>query len=378
MNKQAQDKITKAKLSLIIQQPFFGQLVMHLDFVENDDLPAPMGTDGAKVYYRPDSVMEMDKSELMFLIAHEIMHCVYGHPWRRDNRDTTIWNYAGDFHINLTLQDCGFEVPNKYLLVENQLCRPKETPESCKDRYRKSNADITYKELLKKSKNLGCTCSLKDGTNPATAQEDALRWQENTLIAGNVARQRGNLPGGLEKFLGDLGKPKVPWQDQFRFLLQRIMCQEDYTWRIPASRYIPLGIFMPSLYSEKMPPIQAYVDGSGSCWEDSILRDFGSELQGIMSQARPEKLFVDYFDTKIYPGDTFEVGDEVTITPKGGGGTCFMDIVRHIEKEGREPAVAIVFTDGYGTWPDHEPDVPFIWVINNNDVTPPWGEVVRI
>jgi predicted metal-dependent peptidase len=380
MNKQAADKITKAKLSLILSNPFFGQLVMHLDFVECNDLPAPMGTDGKRVLYRADDVIAMDKPELLFVIAHEVFHCVLGHPWRGENRINEIYNYAGDFHINLILQDCEFSVSDKYLLVENQLRQPEEEVETCKDRYRKSNTDQTYKELLNKFKppKGGCGCHLKDSSGSPTAQEDAIKWQENTIIAGNIARQQGKLPGALEQFLGGFGKPKVPWQDQLRFILQRILCQEDYTWRIPSKRYIPMGIFMPSLYSEKTPPIQGYVDSSGSCWDESILKDFGSELQGIMTQTRPDKLFIDYFDTQIHSGDVFEVGDEITLSPKGGGGTCFKDIVRHVETENRDPAVVIILTDGYGTWPDKEPDVPFIWVINNDSVTPPWGEVVRI
>ena len=40
----------------------------------------------------------------------------------------------------------------------------------------------------------------------------------------------------------------------------------------------------------------------------------------------------------------------------------------------------IILTDGYAPWPEEEVvnDIPTIWLINNEVVTPPWGEVARI
>ena len=46
-----------------------------------------------------------------------------------------------------------------------------------------------------------------------------------------------------------------------------------------------------------------------------------------------------------------------------------------------EPPVSIVIlTDGYAPFPPERMamDIPVLWLINNEDVTPPWGKVARI
>jgi hypothetical protein len=44
------------------------------------------------------------------------------------------------------------------------------------------------------------------------------------------------------------------------------------------------------------------------------------------------------------------------------------------------PIAIIILTDGYAPFPDEEKtmDIPVMWIINNEDVTPPWGVVARI
>ena len=44
------------------------------------------------------------------------------------------------------------------------------------------------------------------------------------------------------------------------------------------------------------------------------------------------------------------------------------------------PASIIVLTDGYAPFPKEEAamGIPTLWLINNDDVTPPWGKVARI
>jgi predicted metal-dependent peptidase len=61
----------------------------------------------------------------------------------------------------------------------------------------------------------------------------------------------------------------------------------------------------------------------------------------------------------------------------GGGGTSFVPVFKKVEELGITPALLIYFTDGYGTFPDEPPPYPVIWVMTE-DVTPPFGEVVKV
>jgi len=44
------------------------------------------------------------------------------------------------------------------------------------------------------------------------------------------------------------------------------------------------------------------------------------------------------------------------------------------------PASIIIFTDGYADFPDQSMSmgIPVLWLLNNDEVEPPWGKVARI
>ena len=44
------------------------------------------------------------------------------------------------------------------------------------------------------------------------------------------------------------------------------------------------------------------------------------------------------------------------------------------------PASIIILTDGYAPFPDEKMrmDIPVLWLLNNEEVNPPWGKVTRI
>lgn len=79
----------------------------------------------------------------------------------------------------------------------------------------------------------------------------------------------------------------------------------------------------------------------------------------------------------------FENEDEFKIIrPAGGGGTSFDIIFEYVQNEMRDkpPASIIILTDGYAPFPDEKEamGIPVLWIINNEDVEPPWGKVTRI
>ena len=43
------------------------------------------------------------------------------------------------------------------------------------------------------------------------------------------------------------------------------------------------------------------------------------------------------------------------------------------------PSFLIIITDGYGKFPDEKvaSGVPVLWLINNDEVQPPWGKIAR-
>ncbi len=48
--------------------------------------------------------MMLKPKEVEFLVGHEVLHVVYDHMGRRDNRDPEIWNIADDYAVNADLK----------------------------------------------------------------------------------------------------------------------------------------------------------------------------------------------------------------------------------------------------------------------------------
>ena len=100
-------KLTKAKVALVIDQPFFATVLMKLKLIERTDLPTKtMATDGLNIYYDPKFVEDHAVDELKFVLCHEVLHVAYEHMARRGGRHTEKWNHACDYVINDVLSKC--------------------------------------------------------------------------------------------------------------------------------------------------------------------------------------------------------------------------------------------------------------------------------
>ena len=72
------DRLNVIKLMLIIEQPFFGYLLMHIPF-KNDNSIDTIGTDGEKIYYNNKFIEIANDDEIKFLIMHQILHIILNH-----------------------------------------------------------------------------------------------------------------------------------------------------------------------------------------------------------------------------------------------------------------------------------------------------------
>ena len=97
-------RLSKAKTALILEHPFVGNIALNMPFELTEDIPTA-ATNGERVMFNPDFCEELSDEELKFLVAHECMHPMLEHPFRRQDRDIRVWNQAGDYVINQLLVD---------------------------------------------------------------------------------------------------------------------------------------------------------------------------------------------------------------------------------------------------------------------------------
>ena len=134
---------------------------------------------------------------------------------------------------------------------------------------------------------------------------------------------------------------------------------------------------------ESVKDILFMIDTSGSMSESQITECY-SEIYGAIGQFDGKlQGKLGFFDAVVVEPIPFEDEEEFKIIrPKGGGGTSFDIIFEYVEKEMEEepPVSIVILTDGYAPFPDESKanGIPVLWIINNNDVNPPWGKVARI
>lgn len=126
-----------------------------------------------------------------------------------------------------------------------------------------------------------------------------------------------------------------------------------------------------------------WADTSGSVNQDALEAVY-AEIRGIIEQFNGKiKGKLGFFDTDVTPPISFENINELEkIIPYGGGGTDFTVVFHYIKSNMKHnlPSVIIIFTDGYGLFPEEADilDIPVLWLIDNEDVNPPFGKVARL
>jgi hypothetical protein len=110
-----EQKISRARTQLLLNQPFFGTLCLRLKLVPMPSFPT-MATDGRRLAYNPAFVEKLTPAELEGVLAHEVMHCALAHHCRRGDRDAQLWNQAADYAVNPILNGNGITLPKDALI----------------------------------------------------------------------------------------------------------------------------------------------------------------------------------------------------------------------------------------------------------------------
>jgi predicted metal-dependent peptidase len=379
----AQSKMTAARTSLVLEQPFFGTLALSLK-MQADDTCETAWVNGRTLGYNPTFIESLPHEQITALVAHEVMHCAMGHPFRRDGREPKPWNVACDKAINSELRESGFTLPEGALYPSDS-----EKGKSAEWHYSHAQQDDNP-DPNGQGNGQGNTAGQgpsvpdplgevrdaptgpdSDGEPAPTEQE----WKQRAASALQQAKMQGTLPAGLARQVSQALRPKL----DVRSLLLRFFSERstgDYSWTRPNSRYLSQGLYLPALESKALGEIAIMVDTSGSVDEVS-LSYARSIVESVIDECNPAAVTVYYFDSEIASIDRFERGDSLTWKPQGGGGTSFIPALEAIELDG-QAVCAVCISDLDGTFPDIPPSIPVLWLSTVEDATAPFGEVVYV
>lgn len=105
-----QDDFERSKAALVHLQPFFSEFISKLRPVYTFRIQT-QATDGKNLFMNPQFTYNLDFSQKVFVLAHEIMHNVLQHMRRAQAQgwDMNKANVAADYECNITLskeKDC--------------------------------------------------------------------------------------------------------------------------------------------------------------------------------------------------------------------------------------------------------------------------------
>ena len=381
MRVEVYDRIIVARVGLLLRHPFFGNMATRLRILAADDWLPTAAVDGRNLYYNTQFFNAMNNKEIEFVVAHEILHMVFDHLGRREERHPMLYNIAADYIVN-------------NLLVRDRIGHKPSIVDCYQDfKYDGWTSEEVYEELFKDAKKNGEEAVKQlgemldehldmegedgDGSSDGDESKDSNgnsvskskpkysksemqkikdEIKENVLSAAQTAGA-GNVPGEIARMIKELTEPKMNWRELLRQQIQSTV-KSDYTFIRPSRKGQMSGAILPGMNFQDTIDIAVALDMSGSIGDEQA-REFLSEVKGIMEEYQDYNIKLWCFDTKVYNEQDFSADggeDLLDYEIMGGGGTDFMANWTYMKEQDYVPKKFIMFTDGYAwdSWGDED------------------------
>lgn len=385
------EPMTKAKYRLMSDHMWWGMLLMRLEEVPKDSEwftsigaeGSLAGTDGIHLYYDKSRFDKLPLQQQIWLLAHEVGHCVFQSWARQGSRNAKLFNMASDYVINLMLEEdkIGKRIPD--IIERGKKVGGVLYDEQYKGMYTEQVYNLIRNDIDNQMKlngwDVGCTFTPsysgkdKDGKDikgdltvgSGLSKEDIDKLTEDWKIAIEEATLRAKQAGkgseNIDRAIEGVRDRRESWMDIIREFL---VVPGDYSWAKANRRYVGRGLYLPSMSKARMGCIAFILDTSGSIG-GKMLEDFASLVNGILHtmDAWPERVVVIYADAEVKGMHECDESTGVYFKPKGGGGTLYQPAFDYIKQEDMNPVVVFYLGDlECGDSPKDPMEYPVVWV----------------
>ncbi len=360
-------KLAKAIARTVLDHPFFATLLLRMKLREDREIETAC-TDGRQIRYNPAFLDPLTVDQIVFVLAHLVMHVAHFHPLRRSARNVGRFNRAGDYAINGILKEAGL------ILLPGALYHKSfdnMAAEQIYDRLPRGSDDEGERKEnekdLDESDDPGGCGGFEDAKNeygvPLSKAERQREEAEVTVAiqqAAQAARAQGQLPRSLERLVDELVHPVLDWREMLRTFIDQ-NARNDYTWTQPNRRHVADGIYLPSLRSNGLKPLVLAIDTSGSIGQKE-LNQFQAELNDIL-QSYPSTINVVYCDSEISATQTITPDHyPVELKAESNGTTDLRPPFDWAITNVPEAGCIIYLTDLQGDSLEIDPGIPTLWI----------------
>lgn len=384
-----QEKLQKAKMRLIMTQPFFATLVLSTPIVEDVNIKHA-ATDGSSISINPEYLKTISVDEVKGLLCSAIMKIGNFHHLRRNGRDQTGWNKASDLAVNSIIKECKMLLPQESLIDDQykgmsaeQIFRliPVPPPAPKNDKGKPDKQQGQGKGKPQQQPGDSGAIEVKDAPQQTEGEKQQVeaKIKQKFAQAAAAAKRAGNMPAGLKEIVDNILKAKVNWHEVLARFISEI-ARNDYSYKKPNSRFIHTGFYLPSLYNEEPGRIVFILDVSYSVKSVmNLVNQFAGELQDAANEIK-SPITVIYVNTDVTGTQEIEPDDHVKLDFEGGGGTKFSPGFNYIDEKCIDAKAIVYLTDGEcNEYPKSHPDTPVLWAkYGSHKFNPPFGEVIEV
>lgn len=366
-----------------------------------------LATNGKVIFVNPIFFLALDIDGQIFVLAHEVWHCLLLHIERRDGRDLKIWNLAIDHEVNYLLINHHFKYLEQSVFFHQwrEECAEKvyehlKTQEQAQNQSKNQSSFDQHliedgrfdQHLNNQFQDTDFIQNANQLANDLSADQISQRldpqlnreWQIKALNVYRSMKSQGYTPGDVFSTLViSLTTPQVPWQTLIKSLITQSF-GGSLSWQKFNRRLLHQGIYLPSIRSQKI-SIAVAIDTSGSISDEEI-NTFISEINHLIQTFSHYEILFYQCDSKIREKKVFSNQgisfDIKQFSVQGRGGTrfepVFEDLVEHQKKNNFDLSCLVYFTDGCGSYPK-QPNFPVFWLLTPEGTCPiDWGKKVYL
>ena len=408
---------------LISRFPTFAMLLIEkLSFVVDWNFPS-CWVNGKQLGYNPQWMQTKTLDEVVFIICHEILHCVLFHPHRRGNRDHFLWNVACDYAVNAILVEqyigklpkgClfdarfnGLSAEAIYEILKDELGTQPPPPgdEPSEDRPEEGDGGVKSKakELADSQKDITGEVHDLPNTEPQEAEdldaeaddevqfgrmddyqydpddssvdveiaeEDQQSWEEALTRAVTVGgKSCGDESVKLGKSVRAARKPPVDVVEELTdFMTQPTKSDPD--WMNPRKRLLAISptFWVPGKGGLQCGDLVTGLDESGSVGDYEFIRLCAIQTDILERHPADDvRLWLVHFDSSVSGVEMFTKADlPIKYERWSCGGTNFHSVTQWVNDKAEEddefnPECLVFCTDMYACPPETQ-DYPMLWV----------------
>lgn len=437
------DEAKKAELALRIWRQSRQELYLSMRFLDlalcsfrfqEDKGTLCAGTDGDSIFYRFDYLSGAYRENPVLvnrLYLHMVMHCIYRHLWRREQREESLWNLACDIAVEYVIDglNChpvdvtispwpgdraggagtitGGKGLRRDIYTKLAASLPVITAEGVYRRLRQMQLSQHSLELLSQeffADDHGYWKQRKSSGSDSSQQKWDDISQKTQTSMETYSREQSMEQGSMLETMKVTNRSRYDYREflrKFAVLREEVQIDEDsfdpifYTFGLQMYGNLPLVEPLEFKEARKVEEFVIAIDTSMST-SGELVQLFLEETYGILKESenffRKVHVHILQCDSQIQSDVIITCAEDLKeymehFQWKGGGGTDFRPVFAYVDQLRQTGALRdlkglLYFTDGQGEFPGKRPDYQTAFLFLNDYESqvqiPPWAMSIVI